>query len=44
MNKEILSEKNIVLNVPSESKDEAIERVGKLLVKNGYVKENYIEG
>ncbi|WP_147565341.1 PTS sugar transporter subunit IIA [Clostridium tyrobutyricum] len=44
MNKEILSEKNIVLNVPSESKDEAIERVGKLLVKNGYVKENYIKG
>ncbi|ADL52122.1 PTS sugar transporter subunit IIA [Clostridium cellulovorans] len=41
---EVLSKQNIVLNLASESKHEAIERAGKLLVVNGYVKENYIEG
>lgn len=44
MIKNILGMENIQLNVKSESKDKAIERVGKLLVANGYVKENYIEG
>lgn len=44
MNKDILNEKNVVLNVPSESKMSAIERVGNLLVKNGYVEKEYIEG
>ncbi|HCD08862.1 MAG: Phosphoenolpyruvate-dependent sugar phosphotransferase system, EIIA 2, partial [Caldanaerobacter subterraneus] len=44
MNKEILNENNIVLNVPSESKVQAIERVGNLLFKNGYVEKEYIEG
>ena len=44
MSKEILTAKNIQLNVASESKKEAIERVGKILVSGGYVKENYIEG
>jgi len=44
MNKQVLAEENIMLNVPSESKFEAIERAGRLLVSRGYVKENYIEG
>lgn len=42
--KEILTTQNIQLKVASESKKEAIERVGKLLVAGGYVKENYVEG
>jgi len=41
---EILTKQNIVLNVASVSKFEAIENAGKLLVKNGYVNENYIDG
>ncbi|KYH28867.1 MULTISPECIES: PTS sugar transporter subunit IIA [Clostridium] len=41
---EILTKENIVLNLASESKNDAIERAGKLLVSRGYVKENYIEG
>ncbi|MBE3578419.1 MAG: PTS sugar transporter subunit IIA [Caldanaerobacter subterraneus] len=44
MDREILNEKNILLNLPSESKIEAIERVGNLLVENGYVEKDYIEG
>ncbi|QAA33050.1 PTS sugar transporter subunit IIA [Clostridium manihotivorum] len=44
MNTSVLNERNIILNLPSESKDAAIERAGKLLVANGYVNENYIEG
>jgi PTS system mannitol-specific IIA component len=44
MDREILNEKNILLNLPSESKIEAIERVGNLLVENGYVEKKYIEG
>lgn len=40
----ILNENNVVLNVAAETKTKAIERVGKLLVKNGYVSEEYIEG
>ncbi|EHI97256.1 MULTISPECIES: PTS sugar transporter subunit IIA [unclassified Clostridium] len=44
MEKGILVKQGIVLNVSSESKDKAIERVGKLLIDGGYVKENYIEG
>lgn len=44
MSKEILSEQNIVLNQKSESKMEAIERAGKLLVKGGYVTPKYIDG
>jgi PTS system mannitol-specific IIA component len=44
MEKGILVREGIVLNVVSESKDRAIERVGKLLIDGGYVKENYIEG
>jgi PTS system mannitol-specific IIA component len=44
MNKNVLVEENIVLNLPSEGKYEAIERAGRLLVSNGYVNENYIQG
>lgn len=44
MNKDILNEKNVELNVPSEPKMSAIERVGNLLVRNGYVEKEYIEG
>jgi len=44
MGKEILVKEGIILNVASESKDKAIERVGTLLINGGYVKENYIEG
>lgn len=44
MDKTILNKNNILLNVASESKTEAITRVGNLLAENGYVKEQYIEG
>jgi PTS system mannitol-specific IIA component len=44
MEKGILVREGIVLNVGSESKDKAIERVGNLLIDGGYVKDNYIEG
>lgn len=44
MKKEVLAAENIELKVNPESKNEAIERVGKLLVAKGYVKENYIDG
>ncbi|MCR1952097.1 PTS sugar transporter subunit IIA [Clostridium sp. DSM 100503] len=39
----ILSESNILLGLESESKEDAIKRAGELLVKGGYVNENYIE-
>ncbi|MPM07857.1 PTS system mannitol-specific EIICBA component [bioreactor metagenome] len=39
----VLSEKNILLGLKSETKEEAIERAGKLLVSRGYVKEEYID-
>ncbi|QCI24069.1 PTS mannitol transporter subunit IICBA [Buchnera aphidicola (Macrosiphoniella sanborni)] len=38
-----LTEKNILLNQYADSKEEAIKIVGKQLVTQGYVKENYIE-
>lgn len=44
MELEVLNEKNVLLNVKSESRVEAIERVGRLLVENGYVEEEYIQG
>lgn len=44
MEQELLNEKNILLNVKSESKIEAIERAGSLLVQNGYVEKEYIDG
>lgn len=44
MKPEVLCDKNILLNVSSETKDDAINRVGRLLVDNGYVEEGYLEG
>ena len=38
----ILKSDNIILGLKSESKEEAIERAGKMLVKEGYVNYNYI--
>lgn len=40
----VLSEENVLLNVKSESQNEAIKRVGNLLVQNGYVEKEYIDG
>lgn len=42
MNKNILTTKNIVLNINEMSKEESIILAGKLLVENGYVTEKYI--
>ena len=44
MDKLILNEDNILLNVATEPKFEAIQRVGDLLAQNGYVQKEYIEG
>ncbi|OAA92400.1 PTS sugar transporter subunit IIA [Clostridium ljungdahlii] len=44
MKPEVLCEQNILLNIESETKNEAIKRVGRLLVENGYVDEKYIKG
>ncbi|AFM40001.1 mannitol/fructose-specific phosphotransferase system, IIA domain protein [Desulfosporosinus acidiphilus SJ4] len=44
MNQEIFNENNIILNLASESKREAILRAGELLKKNGYVQHDYLEG
>ncbi|MCI1966952.1 MAG: PTS sugar transporter subunit IIA [Oscillospiraceae bacterium] len=44
MAKEILATKNIILNQQSETKQEAIERVGNMLVKSGYANPKYIDG
>jgi mannitol PTS system EIIA component len=44
MENKILNLKNILLNQKSEGKFEAIERSGRLLIDNGYVKESYIDG
>ena len=39
---ELLNEKNILLNLENESKEEAIIRAGNLLFNNGYVGYEYI--
>lgn len=39
----ILTKDNILLNLVSESKENAIERAGKLLLDLGYVNDSYIE-
>lgn len=44
MRKGILEPQNIILNAPTESRDDAIERVGKVLVEAGFVKKEYIRG
>lgn len=41
--KNILEKRNVKLGLESVSKAEAIEAAGRLLVKSGYVKENYVE-
>jgi len=40
----ILSERNILLGLTSDTKEEAIKKAGNLLYKNGYITEKYIEG
>ncbi len=40
----MLNKTEIILNQPSEHKDEAIKRCGELLCKAGYVSSEYIEG
>ena len=44
MNDLILNDKNIMLNISTEDKYEAIKRAGRLLSENGYVGLIYIEG
>jgi len=43
MDKEVLAIENIMLNVAVNSKEEAIRLAGKILVKNGYVNESYVD-
>lgn len=40
---DVLIENNIILNANFKNKTEAIIEAGKILVNNGYVKEQYIE-
>lgn len=40
----VLNEENILINVKTESKMNAIERAGNLLVDKGYVGKEYING
>ena len=44
MNSLILNDSNIMLDVAAEDKFEAIERAGRLLLENGYVDIEYLEG
>lgn len=44
MSNEILAKKNIILNCPSCTSDEAIVAIGQLLVDDGYIKPEYIKG
>ncbi|MDR2940955.1 MAG: PTS mannitol transporter subunit IICBA [Clostridiales bacterium] len=39
--KKTLTKDNILLNLPSEPKTQAIKRCGNVLIKNGYAKEGY---
>lgn len=39
----VLQQKNVILGLPSESRDEAIKRAGSILVRDGYVAEDYID-
>lgn len=43
MKQNILLKENILLNLKSMTKEEAITTAGNLLVKNRYVKENYVK-
>lgn len=42
MKQDILLKENILLNLKSMSKEEAVITAGKLLVEKGYVKESYV--
>lgn len=44
MEQKILKNENILLNQKSEKKEDAIDRVGKMLLDSGYVSPKYIEG
>lgn len=44
MRKDILEAQNVRFDVPSESREAAIRRVGQMLVDAGFAKEEYIEG
>lgn len=44
MTQNILKTKNILLNQSREPKEDAIERVGKMLLDSGYVTTKYLEG
>ena len=39
-----MKNENIILNQTSEKKEDAIDRVGKMLLNSGYVSPKYIEG
>lgn len=41
--KDVLTAENVKLNITVDSKEDAIRLAGELLVKNGYVKQAYIE-
>lgn len=41
---DVLTTNNVLLNLPSEDRFEAVMRVGRVLVNNGYVEEPYIDG
>lgn len=43
MTKQILAENNIELNVKLTNMEDAIHHVGEILIRNGYVKETYID-
>jgi mannitol/fructose-specific phosphotransferase system IIA component len=40
----MLKLENIITNLPSEEREAAIRRCGKMLLEGGYIKERYIEG
>jgi mannitol/fructose-specific phosphotransferase system IIA component len=40
----VLEKDNIIVDLPTEGHEDAIRRVGNMLVKSGYVTEPYIEG
>lgn len=39
----ILKKENILLGLPSVSRDEAIKRAGQVLIDSGYVSEDYVD-
>jgi len=43
MTKQILAENNIELNIKLTNMEDAIHHVGEILIRNGYVKETYID-